>query len=158
MAPSGKERAVSPTPTETGSTATTATVVTAKDDALLLKKGTVKVQVPTAFLGERSKFKAYVLQVRLYWWADGMKPTKPVDTREMPMVRDQIIWAASYLRGEAEMRFRLYLEDRLVNGTNIKPETTEIFRTTENFLSFLSMLYRDLNEARTAELKLNRLR
>jgi hypothetical protein len=66
MAPSGKEKAVSPTPTETGST-TTATVITAKNDTLLLKKETVKVQVPTAFHGERSKFKAYVLQVRLYW-------------------------------------------------------------------------------------------
>jgi hypothetical protein len=65
MAPLGKERAASPTPTETG-TLITATVVTAKDDALLLKKGTVKVQVPTAFYGERNKFKAYVLQVRLY--------------------------------------------------------------------------------------------
>jgi hypothetical protein len=56
------------------------------------------------------------------------------------------------------MRFRPYLEDRLVNGVNTRPEITEIFRTTENFLSFLSMSYRDLNEARTAELKLNRLR
>jgi hypothetical protein len=42
MAPSGKERAASPTPTKTG-TSITATVVAAKDDALLLKKGTVKV-------------------------------------------------------------------------------------------------------------------
>jgi hypothetical protein len=42
MAPSGKERAASPTPTETGAS-TTATVVAAKDDALLLKKETVKV-------------------------------------------------------------------------------------------------------------------
>jgi hypothetical protein len=42
MAPSGKERAVSPTPTEIG-TLITATVIAAKDDALLLKKGTVKV-------------------------------------------------------------------------------------------------------------------
>jgi hypothetical protein len=65
IAPSGKERADSLTPTETG-TSITATVVAAKDDALLLKKGTVKVQVPTAFYGDRSKFKAYVLQVRLY--------------------------------------------------------------------------------------------
>jgi hypothetical protein len=88
MAPSGKERAASPTPTETGSTTTTATVITAKDDALLLKKGTIKVQVPTAFHGERSKFKAYVLQVYLYWWADGIKPTKLVDIREMPMIRN----------------------------------------------------------------------
>jgi hypothetical protein len=87
-----------------------------------------------------------------------MKSTKPVDIREMPMVRDQIIWAASYLRGEAEMRFRPYLKDRLVNDTNIRPETTEIFRTKNQYLSFLSMSYRDLNKARTAELKLNRLR
>jgi hypothetical protein len=56
----GKERAVSPTLTET-STLITAIVITAKDDALLLKKGTVKVQVPTAFYGDRNKFKAYVL-------------------------------------------------------------------------------------------------
>jgi hypothetical protein len=42
IAPSGKERAVSLTPTETGAPIT-ATVVAAKDDALLLKKGTVKV-------------------------------------------------------------------------------------------------------------------
>jgi hypothetical protein len=65
MAPSGKERAASPTPTEIG-TSTTPIVAAAKDDALLLKKGTVKVQVPTAFYGDRSKFKAYVLQMRLY--------------------------------------------------------------------------------------------
>jgi hypothetical protein len=90
MAPLGKERAVSLTLTETG-TLITATVVTAKDDALLFKKGTVKVQVPTAFYGDRNKFKAYVLQIRLYWWADGIKLVKPVDIREMPMVRDQII-------------------------------------------------------------------
>jgi hypothetical protein len=60
-----------------------------------------------------------------------MKPVKPVDIREMPIVRDQIIWAASYLRGEAEMRFRPYLEDRLANDINTRPEITEIFRTTE---------------------------
>jgi hypothetical protein len=60
MAPLGKERAVSPTPTETG-TLTIVTAVAAKDDALLLKKGTVKIQVPTAFYGDRNKFKAYVL-------------------------------------------------------------------------------------------------
>jgi hypothetical protein len=87
MASSGKKRTASLTPTETG-TLITATVVAAKDDALLLKKGIVKVQVPTAFYGDRNKFKAYVLQVRLYWWADGIKPTKPVDIREMPIIRD----------------------------------------------------------------------
>jgi hypothetical protein len=61
MASLGKERAVSLTSTKTGSIIITATVIAAKDDALLFKKETVKVQVPTAFYGERSKFKAYVL-------------------------------------------------------------------------------------------------
>jgi hypothetical protein len=42
MASSGKERAASLILTETG-TLIIATVVAAKDDALLLKKGTVKV-------------------------------------------------------------------------------------------------------------------
>jgi hypothetical protein len=65
MASLRKKRAVSPTPIKTD-TLITATVVAAKDDALLLKKGIVKVQVPTAFYGDRNKFKAYVLQVRLY--------------------------------------------------------------------------------------------
>jgi hypothetical protein len=60
MAPSGKERAASPTSTETG-ILITFIVTAAKDDALLLKKETVKVQIPTAFYGDRSKFKAYVL-------------------------------------------------------------------------------------------------
>jgi hypothetical protein len=42
MAPLEKEKAVSPIPTETGAS-TTAIVITAKDDTLLLKKETVKV-------------------------------------------------------------------------------------------------------------------
>jgi hypothetical protein len=42
MAPSGKEKAVSLTPIKTG-VSITAIVITAKDDALLLKKGTIKV-------------------------------------------------------------------------------------------------------------------
>jgi hypothetical protein len=56
------------------------------------------------------------------------------------------------------MRFRLYLKDRLANGTDTRLKTTEIFKTKDNFLAFLSISYRDLNEARIAELKLNRLR
>jgi hypothetical protein len=56
------------------------------------------------------------------------------------------------------MRFRPYLEDRLTNDTDGRPKTMKIFKTKENFLSFLSILYKDLNEARTAKLKLNRLR
>jgi hypothetical protein len=76
----------------------------------------------------------------------------------MPLVRNQIVWAASYLRGEAEVRFRLYLEDKLVNAERCKPETREVFATTTVYLAFLFMLYGDFNEVRTAELELNKLK
>jgi hypothetical protein len=68
MAPSGKERAASPTPTETDSTVvTTTSATTQKEDALLLKKGVSRVSAPSTFHGDKSKFNAYILQVRLYW-------------------------------------------------------------------------------------------
>jgi hypothetical protein len=63
MAPLGKERAPSPTPTEAGSTVAVSTSATtpSKEDAILLKKGYPRVVVPSPFHGDRSKFNAYVL-------------------------------------------------------------------------------------------------
>jgi hypothetical protein len=61
MAPSGKERATSPTPTETGDAATVS-----KEEMLQLKRGVPKVSSPAYFYGDRAKFQAYVLQVRTY--------------------------------------------------------------------------------------------
>jgi hypothetical protein len=68
------------------------------------------------------------------------------------------VWAAFYLRGEVEARFRLYVEDKLVNGTKCRTETTKIFFYTDNYFAFFSIFYGDLNEVRTAEFKINRLR
>jgi hypothetical protein len=78
--------------------------------------------------------------------------------RELPFYRDRVVWAASYLRGEVEARFRPYIEDKLVNDTKCRAETTEIFAYTDNYFAFLSMSYGDLNEVRTAKLEINRLR
>jgi hypothetical protein len=77
--------------------------------------------------------------------------------RELPSYRDRVVWAASYLRGEAEARFRLYVEDKLVNGVKCRTETTKIFAYTDNYFAFLSISYGDLNEVRTAKLEINRL-
>jgi hypothetical protein len=153
MAPSGKERAASPTLTETGNAATVS-----KEEMLQLKRRVPKVSPSAHFYGDRTKFQAYVLQVRTYLWADNLKPLKPIDMRELPFYRNRVVWAAFYLRGEAEARFRLYVEDKLVNGVKCRAETTEIFAHTNNYFAFLSMSYGDLNEARTAKLKINRLR
>jgi hypothetical protein len=78
--------------------------------------------------------------------------------RELLFYRDRVVWAASYLRGKAEARFRPYVEDKLVNGVKCRIEITEIFAYTDNYFTFLSIFYRDLNEIRTAELEINRLR
>jgi Retrotransposon gag protein len=78
--------------------------------------------------------------------------------RELPFYRNRVVWAVSYLRGEAEARFRPYVEDKLMNGVKCRIETTEIFAYTDNYFAFLFISYRDLNEVRTAELKINRLR
>jgi hypothetical protein len=51
MAPLGKERAASLTPTESGNTANVA-----KEDILQLKRGVPKVSPPAHFYGDRAKF------------------------------------------------------------------------------------------------------
>jgi hypothetical protein len=61
MAPSGKEKAASPTPTETGNVATVS-----KEEMLQLKRGVPKISPPAHFYGDRTKFQAYVLQIRTY--------------------------------------------------------------------------------------------
>jgi hypothetical protein len=78
--------------------------------------------------------------------------------RELSSYRDRVIWAAFYLRGEAEARFRLYVEDKLVNDVKCRIKITEIFAYTDNYFAFLSISYEDLNEVKTTELKINRLR
>jgi hypothetical protein len=78
--------------------------------------------------------------------------------RELPSYRDRVIWAASYLRGEAEARFRPYVKDKLINGVKCRTKTTKIFSYTDNYFTFLSISYRDLNEVKTIELEINRLR
>jgi hypothetical protein len=153
MAPLGKERAASPTPTETGNVATVS-----KEEMLQLKRGVPKVSPPAHFYGDRAKFQTYVLQVRTYLWADNLRPLKPIDMRELSSYRDRVVWAASYLRGEAEARFRPYVKDKLVNGVKCRTKTTEIFAYTDNYFTFLSISYGDLNEVRTAKLEINRLR
>jgi hypothetical protein len=65
--------------------------------------------------------------------------------RELPSFRDRVIWTASYLRGEAEARFRPYIEDKLANGAKCRTETSEVFAHTDNYFAFLAMSYRDLN-------------
>jgi hypothetical protein len=78
--------------------------------------------------------------------------------RELPSYKDRVVWAAFYLRGEAEARFRPYIEDKLVNGVKCRTEITEIFAYTNNYFIFFFIFYGNLNKVKTAELEINRLR
>src|SRR5450755_3048902 len=67
-----------------------------------------KVHVPDLFYGDRKKFKAYCNQVRLYIWNDGKRTKKTLKN-----ITEEVIWAASFLRGDAYARFEPYLEHYL---------------------------------------------
>jgi hypothetical protein len=71
MAPSGKDRATSPTP----STTTVGTSVIVADITTNLSKApTPEVAKPEPFYRFRQKFKAFYTQVRLDIWADERRP------------------------------------------------------------------------------------
>jgi hypothetical protein len=63
------------------------------------KEVAIKVSTPDLFYGGRKKFKAYCTQVRLYIWADRRRETKT-----LKYTVDEVVWAASYLRGDAYAR------------------------------------------------------
>jgi hypothetical protein len=106
MAPLGKERASSPTP----STTTVGTSGTATQAAAIAKTPTPKVSKPEPFYRSRQKFKAFCTQVRLGIWADNRRP---VEKRIIRYDNAQVLWAASFLRGDVYLRMEPYITARL---------------------------------------------
>jgi len=113
-----------------------------------------KIHMPDLFYGDRKKFKAYCNQVRLYIWSDAKRTKKTLKN-----ATEEVVWAASYLRGDAYARFEPYLEHYLEKGSC--PQCEEPVRTImagmNNYLGLLKQSYGDLNETRTAELQLQDL-
>jgi hypothetical protein len=136
----GKERATSPT----GSIDTTVTTSN-------LKEAYPKVAEPDLFYGDRKKFKAYCTQIRLYIWSDGKKKN-----RNLKLVPEQVMWAASYLRGDAYARFEPYMTHYLDKGNanSCSDEVKKVFLSLQEYIALLNQSYGDFDETRTAELKL----
>jgi hypothetical protein len=154
MAPSGKERAVSPTP----STTTIRISATIADlTANISKAPAPEVAKPEPFYGLRQKFKAFCTQVRLGIWAD---ERRPLDKRMMRYQDQQVLWVASFLRGDAYLRMELYISARLeVVSINACTDATKAVMTNVNqFLGVLAQSYGDLDEVRTSELQLMELK
>jgi Retrotransposon gag protein len=146
MSTSGKGRAPSPTPSTT-SAATPSTVNKESKD----KEAYPKVQVPDLFYGDRKKFKAYCTQIRTYWWADDKRKDRALKT-----VPEKVMWAASFLRGDAYARFEPYITHYLDKGNaNLcSEEVKKVFNSSPEYVTLLTQSYGDFDEARTAELRL----
>jgi hypothetical protein len=67
-----------------------------------------KVHQPDLFYGDRKKFKAYCNQVRLYIWSDSKRTRKTLKN-----TTEKVVWAASFLKGNAYARFEPYMEHYL---------------------------------------------
>jgi hypothetical protein len=67
---------------------------------------------------------------------------------------EQVLWAASYLRGDAYLRMEPYITARLeAGGINIcTDEVKKVMNTLDLFLGVLAQSYGDLDEVRTSEL------
>jgi hypothetical protein len=110
-----------------------------------------KVAVPDLFYGDRKKFKAYCTQVRLYLWSDSKRTPRALKT-----LPEQVMWAASYLRGEAFARFEPYIAHYLEKGSvaDCDPMVAKVVDTIGHYIHLLSQSFGDLDETRTAELRL----
>jgi hypothetical protein len=95
--------------------------------------------------------------MRLCIWADLKRPG---EKRMMRYSDEQILWTASYLRGDAYLRIELYITARLeVGGISAYTEEVKKVMTTLNqFLGVLAQSYGDLDEVRTSELQLMELK
>jgi hypothetical protein len=114
----------------------------------------LKIYIPNLFYGDRKKFKAYCNQVRLYIWNDAKRTKKTLKN-----ATEEVVWAASYLKGDAYARFEPYLEHYLEKGSCSQCEepVRTIMAGLNNYLGLLRQFYGNLNEIRTAELQLQDL-
>jgi hypothetical protein len=69
---------------------------------------------------------------------------------------EKVIWAASYLRKDAYVRFEPYLEHYLEKRSysQCKKPVRTIMAGLNNYLKLFKQSYGNLNEIRTAELQL----
>jgi len=134
-------------------TSPTGSMVTSTTEAGVTKEAYPKVAEPDLFYGDRKKFKAYCTQTRLYIWADMRKTLK---NRSLKTQTECILWAASYLRGDAYARFEPYMTHYLDKGGLLacSPEVKKVMEGMDGYIAFLTQSYGDFDEARTAEMRL----
>ena len=79
---------------------------------------------------------------------------KPQEQRELKYINHQVLWTASYLKGDAYARFKSYLVKKLAKKAfNLcNPAVAKVFISMDKYMELLAQTYENLNETRIAEL------
>jgi hypothetical protein len=135
----------------TDSIITAATAVT----TVLTKDTYPRIMEPDTFLGDRKKFKTYEAQCRMYLWADRKKE----NWKNLKTVSEQVLFIISRLKSEAFDRLESYITQILKKGY-IKNEekVKKVFNNSDTYFNLLRQSFKNLDEARTAELRLLKFR
>ena len=111
----------------------------------------VKIHQPDLFDGDRKKLKSFLTQLDLYFG---------FNARQFSTPPDMILYASSYLRGQAfdwfETFVRNFLDNRNTPG-DMNDETREIFESYEAFVRKIQRTFGDIDQERTAERRLQTL-
>jgi hypothetical protein len=92
-----------------------ASIATAAAATAAAKATVLEVFKPEPFVGFRFKFKVFCTQIKLRIWADSKRL---VEKKLMRYTEDQVLWTASFLRGDIYIRIEPYISSRL-NATHL---------------------------------------
>jgi hypothetical protein len=132
------------TPTPSSSAQTT---MSTSGDAITRTKDDFKVDL---FYGDRSKLRAYLIQLKLVFHLHRTK---------YPEGSTQVLFAATYLRGAAFSWFEPYMTDYLGNTEDDREEDTDtMFESLANFEAKLKQVFGVVDEERAAERQIRQLK
>ena len=110
----------------------------------------VKIPTPDLYHEDREKLDAYLMQVELYI---KKYPGQSGNTE------DKVLFASTYLRGDAFKWFHHFLEDYLFKEPSQRDRETQIvFSSAKAFETRLRRVFGDIDKERTAERQLYGLR
>ena len=109
----------------------------------------LKVSMPPKFSGKRSELKEFLLKLDIYL---------EVNENDFQEEVRKVLFASSFLQGEAFAWFERYVRDYLDNGDRASRPTLEIFNDCDTFKQEMVNLFGETNEARKAVIALENLK
>ncbi len=124
--------------------------VTLSQGVSIFSADKIKISVPDLYYDDRDKLEAYLVQVELYIKRH---------SAQFKFTEDKVLFASTYLRGNAFTWFHHYLTNYLQKeAEEWEEETKTIFRDAQAFEKRLRRVFEDIDKERTAERQLYNLR